>query len=160
MTQATTVEIPQWKPPAWMNATMRAALRTPLLQRWLGRSTAVLAFSGRRSGRHYEIPISYCREGVSVLVVTKRFRSWWHNFEKPRPVRIRLAGHTYDGIARAVVDDGDKAPLLELYFSHLRRDARLYGLELDTAGRPDPARLAALAPHLIPIEVTLTDTVA
>jgi hypothetical protein len=43
---------------AALNAMMKLFLKTPLLQKGLGKQLALLSFTGRHSGRRYTIPIS------------------------------------------------------------------------------------------------------
>lgn len=74
------VTVPRWTPPRWMNAAMKLFLRTPGLQSWLGRSVALITWTGRRSGRHYTTPVSYHRSDGEVTLLSKRFRNWWRNF--------------------------------------------------------------------------------
>lgn len=43
-------EVPDWTPPSWLNAMMRTMLRTPGLERLVGKSVALISFTGRKSG--------------------------------------------------------------------------------------------------------------
>ena len=95
----TVVRLPEDKPPAWANSMMRWACTTPGIEKWVGEGVALLSFTGRRTGKHFQIPVGYQRDGDTVTVVTKRIRRWWHNFETPAQVELRLAGKTFTGKA-------------------------------------------------------------
>jgi hypothetical protein len=80
------------------NPAMQVLLRSPLhwpLSRWF----AVLAWTGRKSGRRYTTPISYVREGSTIYATTAD--RWWRNLAGGAPVTIRIAGrrHRARGIA-------------------------------------------------------------
>lgn len=90
---------PSGNVPPFLNAMVKAFLKTPVLQTALGKQLALLSFTGRRSGKLYTIPISYERRDDSVLMLTKRTRSWWRNFESQPAVELRLAGKTVKGTA-------------------------------------------------------------
>lgn len=136
---------------------MRLLLRTPGLQRLLGRSLALVTFTGRRTGNRYSIPVSYRRTDGEVTVLTRRSRSWWRNFETPRPIEVRLAGTNVRGRAGAVV--GEDIGLDDLRASLAGRpvDARAFGVELDDGGRPGDDDLVALRPGLVQIRIALDD---
>lgn len=89
-------------PPGWLNALMRVQLRTPGLQRLVGRSTALVTFTGRRSGRRFTTPISYTRIGSRVILTAHRSRKWWRNLSAQPRVVLRLAGIDVAGHARVL----------------------------------------------------------
>jgi len=67
-----------------------------------------LRYAGRRSGRHYVLPVQYARDEERLVVLPQHAESktWWRNFLTPQPVRVRLRGRLHAGIAR-VVRPGD-----------------------------------------------------
>ncbi|WP_380166272.1 nitroreductase/quinone reductase family protein [Jannaschia sp. R86511] len=74
--------------------------------RGLGRNLAVLRYTGRRSGREYRLVTGYARDGrtVTIRVGMPGRKTWWRNFREPHPLRLRLAGQSYDATARVVLD--------------------------------------------------------
>ena len=86
-----------------LNAAMKLFLKTPLLQKAIGKQLALLSFTGRRSGKSYTIPVSYERDGKSILMLTRKTRSWWRNFADLPAVELRLAGEVVAGTAGAHV---------------------------------------------------------
>jgi hypothetical protein len=97
------------------NPAIRGLLRTPA-RRLLGPRLVLLSFEGRRSGRRIELPVS-AREEDGALVVRVGLperKTWWRNFEAPRPVRVLREGHWQDGVGRAVADDGGVRVVVEI----------------------------------------------
>jgi deazaflavin-dependent oxidoreductase (nitroreductase family) len=149
------VAVPTWTPPGWMNATVKLLLRTPGLQSWLGRSIALITWTGRRSGRRYTTPVSYYRSDAEVTLLTKRFRPWWRNFTEQPRVELRLAGETVRGRARASVGEEAALPRLIEFLEHNTHDAKAYGVKLGGDGRLDERDARALLPQVVVVEVAL-----
>src|SRR5918994_1277567 len=97
--------VPSTAPPRWVNSLVKASLRIPVLERLLGRGLALITVTGRKTGTRYTLPVSYYRDDETVFVITKRFRTWWHNLETNPEVELRLAGRQYRGRARPRLDD-------------------------------------------------------
>jgi deazaflavin-dependent oxidoreductase (nitroreductase family) len=141
--------------PPFLNAMVKVFLKTPVLQTALGRQLALLSFTGRRSGKLYTIPISYERRDGSVLMLTKRTRSWWRNFESQPAVELRLAGKTVKGTAQAhVATDADLDTIVDFLASR-PVDAKAYGVVQLPDGSPDPESVRTLLPRNVLIRVTL-----
>ena len=152
MTQTT---VPTAKPPAWVNRMMCRLLRTPGIQSWLGRTTAVVAFTGRRSGRTITIPVSYVEQGRTVYLLTKGMRNWWRNFAQEPAVRLRLKGIEHTGSARAITGTEERKTRIAAFLKERPRDARAYGVKLGPNNTVPEDELNRLAPELVPIEITL-----
>lgn len=148
-------EVPTWTPPPWLNATMKLMLRTPGVQRVVGRAIALLSFTGRRSGTRYTTPITYLRDGDEVLLITKRVRTWWKNLQDEPAVRLRLAGEEVAGRASLAVGDPAALPDLVRFLQHHQRDAKAYNITI-TDGVVDEDGARAVLPQLVIITVTLT----
>ena len=146
------VQLPQDVPPKWANSMMKWALTTPGLQGMVGQGVALLGFTGRKTGNHYTIPISYHREGDVVTVITKRQRKWWHNFETPLDVELRLAGHDYTGRAEARPSDEDTLEFMTRYLEERPIDAKAYGLKKDDITRE---KIAHILPHIVVIRIEM-----
>ncbi len=152
---STDITIPRWTPPAWLNTMMTAMLRTPGLQRLVGRTTALITVTGRTTGTRYTTPVTYLRDGDMVTIVTKTFRTWWRNLEANPDVQLRLAGRQYHGRAQASIGDPNCLPNLIAFLEHRRRDARFYAVTF-TDGHPDERRVAALLPYLVIVMIALS----
>lgn len=138
-TQSTTR--PRFTPPRWLNALMRGMLRTPGLQRVVGRSTALITFTGRRTGRTFTTPASYVRTNGQVVLSSHVTRQWWRNLATRPTVRLRLAGRDVVGTA-TVLTGTDAIPALTTYWQSQPRLARAMGVEL-VEGVPDPNTFGA-----------------
>jgi hypothetical protein len=154
MTVSTTAEvrIPQDKPPAWANSWMKWALTAPGIQSLVGKGVALLSFTGRKTGKLYTIPVSYHRQDDTVTVITKRLRKWWHNFELPIEVELRLAGRTYTGRAQIEADDGEMLEFMTEYLKARPIDAKAYGLGKYEATKD---RIARIIPHIVVIRIAI-----
>ena len=142
-------------PSPWLNVFMKAFLRTPGLQRILGRSIALITFTGRRTGTRYTIPVSYARNAASVTLLSRASRTWWRNFETRPDVELRLAGRTVTG--RAVARIGDEADLATLtsFLEGRPFDAKAYGVSLGPGGEANEADARRLLPQVVIIRIEL-----
>ena len=146
------VRLPEDVPPRWANSLMKWALTTPGLQGMIGQGVALLTFTGRRSGTQYTIPVSYDRDRDTVTVITKRVRDWWHNFESPAEVRVRLAGREYAGTATIRDDDNVLAYMTE-FLARRPIDAKAYGLDKNDLAAE---KIERIIPHIVLIDIALT----
>ncbi len=149
------VSVPSGDPPKSLNALMRLLLKTPLLQNSLGKHLALLSFTGRRTGKQYTIPISYERNGNSVLMLTRTSRSWWRNFEDVPAVELRLAGEVAKGTAEAHVGTEHDLDEVVEYLTTRPRDAEAYGIAFRSDGSLDPEDVEALLPMTVLVHVDL-----
>lgn len=149
----TEVQLPQDIPPRWANSLMKWALTKPGLQTTIGKEVAVLTFTGRHTGDTYTIPVSYQRDDDIVFVVTKRVRRWWHNFEEPVEVHLRLAGVEVTGTAMTQIDDAANLEFMMGYLERRPIDAKAYGLDRNDLTRD---KVAAVIPHIVVIRIELS----
>lgn len=148
---------PHFTPPRWLNAAMRWVLRTPGLQQWVGRSTALLTFRGRHSGRLFTTPVSYLRVGDRVLVTSHVERHWWRNLRDEPDVQVRLAGVQHHGRARTLRG----LAALDAYLTYLAGHpmiARAAGIELRD-GEPDPRQAQAALDTTVVVAIDLVPMV-
>ncbi len=141
-------------PTGLRNRFMALFLRTPGVQRILGRSVAMITFEGRHSGRMYATPVSYRRIGDDVVIMSWASRQWWRNLEEGAIVGLRLAGDEFEGIASAKVADEHDLRAIGDYLEGRRMDARAYGVALGADGRPDTDGLRALLDDLVVIRIS------
>jgi F420H(2)-dependent quinone reductase len=146
------VQLPQDKPPDWANAWMKWALNAPGIQRMVGQGVALLMFEGRKTGKRYTIPVSYERQDDIVTVITKRARKWWHNFEMPIEVELRLAGRMYTGKAEIETDDVATLEFMTDFLERRPVDAKAYGLARSDRSRDE---IAQIIPHIVLIRIAI-----
>lgn len=144
------VQLPQDKPPDWANSWMKLALNTPGMQRMIGQGVALISFEGRKTGKLYTIPVSYDRRDDIVTIITKRQRTWWHNFESPIDVDLRLAGRTYTGKAEIQTDDAATLEFMTAYLQKRPVDAKAYGL---ARNERTAHKIAKIIPHIVLIRI-------
>lgn len=154
MTTRTELQMPG-TPKPWMNATMRAMLRTPGVRSLLGRLFALITVTGASTGRRYTTPIQYVRDGDDFLVLSQVHRTWWRNLRTRPEVELEVAGRTI--AATATIAEGEAAvEPIELVLRANPRNAKFYGVAVDDSGVPDPAGVAALAERSVALRITPT----
>jgi len=114
----------------------------------------VIKFTGRKSGKHYATPVGYHRRGDTILMLTKRFRKWWHNFEEPAAITLRLQGRDVPAEAVALTDPETIAPIITEMIEEVPREAEIYGVKMN-GNQPDPASVRELAPKVVVIRAVL-----
>jgi endonuclease YncB( thermonuclease family) len=72
-----------------VNVPMRALLGLPVATP-LSRNLMLISYTGRKTGKPYRQPVSYVRDGDTLL--TPGGGRWTRNLGEGRPVRIRLRG--------------------------------------------------------------------
>lgn len=87
------------------NAPITALAASPRFGTILRRSIATIAYTGRRSGRTFSIPVAYRRSGDDIKIAANLpdAKTWWRNFlGEGAPLSVTLDGveHTGHGIAR------------------------------------------------------------
>lgn len=129
-------------PPAWLmriaNPVSRAVAGSRLGRRF--GSLTVLHFEGRKSGRHYAVPVmAYDYNGAPVVFTDA---AWAANFADAAPVRVRRGARTRTGIAR-VADPREAAAGLRAVLETLR-NPRGVGLAIDKGHVATDAELNAV----------------
>jgi hypothetical protein len=118
-----------------LNPFLRWLLESPVHSPW-SRWFAVLAWSGRKTGRRYSTPVSYVREGSTAYLTTGD--RWWRNLIDGAPVTMRIAGQSYAATAVAVTDDEQSRAQHERLFREHWWFRFLAGIPRGDAGGPDP----------------------
>ncbi len=140
----------------FVNPLMRGVLRSRL-HGMASKSIAILHFTGRKSGRALNTPLSYVREGGSVYFLSSMNTNWWKNFRGGEyPAEVEIAGERLAGTASLL--EGDSEALrdgVRRFLVALPRDAMVYGIKLDKDKQPVEESLAAAASNLVLVEVRL-----
>jgi hypothetical protein len=114
-----------------------AILRSPL-HPLLSFGLMLISYEGRRTGQRHTFPVGYQRSGdtVTVLATRARRKNWWRNFREPRPARVLVRGHWYEGTGHALAGDSDEfREAIEGTFRRLPRLAGQFGIRY-SRGRP------------------------
>ena len=122
---------------AWQglaNRIIRGLLRTPLLCRGIGKRLITVYVVGRKSGRHYTVPLAYTRSGETLLVGTQF--GWVRNLRTGEPVDIRLRGKRRSADVEVLTEAAD---VIE-HFGAMARDnhqfAKFNKIAIDASGEP------------------------
>lgn len=91
-------------------------LRSPL-HRMMSKSLLVLTYTGRRSGKRYEIPLQYVEEGGTLYVWAGNAatKTWWRNFETPSIATLQLRGRVVAAKGSLVDNVDRRAAVLRAY---------------------------------------------
>ncbi|MGB0618883.1 MAG: nitroreductase/quinone reductase family protein [Myxococcota bacterium] len=136
-----------------LNVVMRPLLRTGVMKANL----CILRYEGRKSGKQYETPLSYVREGEVVRLLSSYNTRWWTNFvAESRPVEVEIAGERQAGSARAITADSEAfRDGVRRFLTALPRDASVYGIKLESDRTPRESDIETCASHVVLIEVAL-----
>ena len=138
-----------------VNRVIRGLLRAPLLSRPVGKRLITVYLVGRKSGRHYAVPVAYTRRDGTRLVGTQF--AWVRNLRTGEPVDIRLDGKRRSADVQVVADETGVVEHLALMARDNHQFARFNKIGLDQRGDPRPgdlhlawaagARVAVLTPQ-------------
>jgi F420H(2)-dependent quinone reductase len=127
-----------------VNVPMRRVLGLPIATPLGGR--LMLAFlTGRKTGRSYRVPLSYVRDGTTLL--TPGGGKWKLNLVEGRPERIRLRGRDVHARPELVSDIDEIERLLAVMTKVNPRVAMFVGIRKRADGRLDRTKLEAAVRH-------------
>ena|SRR5690349_14593578 len=91
------------------NSGMARLINAPIVGPLVRRSTVVVRYEGKRSGKTFQTPLSYRRNGDAVVirVMAPESKTWWRNFsgEGGRLTLVNFDGRDRTGHAVARRDD-------------------------------------------------------
>lgn len=123
----------------------------------LERSLLLLEVRGRRTGRHYRLPVQYAQAGpvIWVLPAGHERKRWWRNLLQEQPVQLWLGGQQLSGRAWAISGATDLTLALDGLRVYLRRFpgmARRWGIA-GPDGTIDQERLRELATRPVIVRI-------
>ncbi len=137
------------------NGFMKALLRSPL-HRLLSKSTMLITFTGRKSGKVYTTPVNYVRDGDQVTVVSMRDRTWWRNLRGGARITLRLEGQEVEAWGEVIEDDEAVVAGLMGYLQMVPNYARYFNVRLDANGGPEAEDVAQAASARVVVKIELT----
>lgn len=140
--------------PSWYHKLMKRVLRSTLHPVASG-NTALLSFSGRKTGKHYTIPVSYVAENGTFLLMTK-FK-WWRNLRGGACVNLTIKSRELEGVAETVEDPEAIREGMREFLTRVPRDARFYEVEFDQDRQPRATDLAQASSFTILIRVEVAE---
>jgi deazaflavin-dependent oxidoreductase (nitroreductase family) len=117
------------------NQIVRGLLRTPLVCRGIGRRLITVYVVGRKSGRHYAVPVAYTRHDGFLLIGTPF--GWGQNLRTGQPVEIRLQGRRRPADVEAFIDEARVVECYAVMARDNRNFAKFNKIGFDQAGNPD-----------------------
>jgi len=126
------------------NVLMRRVLALPV-RTPLSRRIMLLHLTGRKSGRSYRQPVSYVRDGDTLL--TPGGGNWKLNLVEGRPVPVQLAGGRRTLRPEIVREPGEVEVLLEVMTRANPMVGRFVGMRRERDGRFDRAALETAIAH-------------
>ena len=127
-----------------VNVPMRAVLSLPFATP-LSANLMLISYTGVKSGKAYRQPVSYARDGETLL--TPGGGRWTLNLKSGRQVTVRLRGRTVPAHADLVSDPAEVERLLGVIAVGNPRAMRFIPLPRRPDGRLDPDALNAAIGH-------------
>jgi len=93
------------------NAPVTALAASPRFGALLRRSITTITYTGRRSGRTFNIPVAYRRRGDEIDIVANMpdAKTWWRNFlGDGAPMSLTIDGIEHSGHAVAHPDENGR----------------------------------------------------
>jgi deazaflavin-dependent oxidoreductase (nitroreductase family) len=120
-------------------------------------STMLIRYTGRKSGKPYEVPVNYVSVGGDLLTTSETNRVWWRNLRGGVEVQVHIKGKAYK--AHALVKEGAEqvAEELNLIFQQVPQWAKYFNVSLDGSGQPEAADLAKAASGRVVIRTKLLE---
>ena len=100
-------------------------------------SILVIKYTGRKSGKSYEIPVRYVEKDGVVKCYTDKRAGWWPNLRDNPSVIFRLRGQDRKFATRVLIDDFEtlKKELTD-YLNKYPEDAVYHDVRLDSNKKP------------------------
>jgi deazaflavin-dependent oxidoreductase (nitroreductase family) len=121
------------------NWVVRGLLRAPLVSRGVGSRLITLYVVGRKSGKHYTVPVAYT-EHDGVLLIGSPF-GWGRNLRTGEPLEVRFKGRRRTADVLVHTGEAEVAEDYAVIARHNRNFARFNKIGFDSQGNPDPADL-------------------
>ena len=136
-----------------LNPIMKSLLKSPI-HSVVSNQIMILTFTGRKTGKSYSTPISYCQEDETVYSFTHA--DWWKNLVGGVQVRLLIRGQKYIGTAIPISEDREKMIFgLSKLLSAVPNDARYYDVTIDREGNLDRSDLELAVESSTMIEISL-----
>ena len=117
-----------------VNQVVRGLLRAPYVSRKVGQRLVTVYPVGRRSGRHYAVPVAYARLDGSLLVGSEF--GWIRNLRSGEPVQIRLNGKRRTADVHVFTDETAVVEHLGLMARDNHQFAKFNKIRFDRDGQP------------------------
>ena len=121
------------------NAIVRGLLNTPGIAGGIGKRLITLYVVGRKSGKHYSIPVAYTEKDGAILIGTPF--GWGKNLRTGEPLDVRFKGKRRTADVVVVRDETGVVALYDVICRANRQFASFNKVRIDASGDPDPSDL-------------------
>ena len=121
------------------NRLVLGLLCTPGISSGIGKRLITVYVVGRKSGRHFSVPVAYTRHEGALLMGTPF--AWGRNLRTGEPVDIRLQGKRRPADVEAFTDEPSVVEFYGIMARDNRNFAKFNKIGMDDAGNPDPGDL-------------------
>jgi deazaflavin-dependent oxidoreductase (nitroreductase family) len=123
------------------NVMVRGLLSTPGIAGGIGRRLITVYVVGRKSGKHYTVPVAYTPHEGKILIGTPF--GWGRNLRTGEPVDVRYKGRRRSADVEVVKDETGVVALYDVMCRDNHNFARFNKVRLDAAGNPNAEDLRA-----------------
>lgn len=136
------------------NPLVKSILRSPL-HGLFSKSTVLLTYTGRKSGKIFTTPVGYVQEGDTLHMISSRGHIWWRNLVGGAAVNLRLRGQDKTGWGEAIEKPEEVASSLKSLLQKAPKYARYLKVRLSSDNQPDEKDLALAAQNWVVVKVKL-----
>jgi deazaflavin-dependent oxidoreductase (nitroreductase family) len=101
------------------------------------KSTILITFTGRKSGKTYTIPVSFVRDGDTLMMISQREHSWWKNLRGGAQVTLYMQGHTLKAKGEVFTEAEAVENKLLLFLQQFPSYQRLIHIKLAANRQPE-----------------------
>ena len=136
------------------NPMVKAILRSPL-HGLFSKSTMLLTYTGRKSGKIFTTPVGYVQEGDTLRMISSRGHVWWRNLVGGAAVNMRLRGQDKSGWGEAIEGPEEVTSNLKSLLQKTPKYARYLKVRLSSDNQPDEKDLALAVQNWVVVKVKL-----
>jgi deazaflavin-dependent oxidoreductase (nitroreductase family) len=122
-----------------VNWVVRGLLRMPLVSRGAGNRLITIYVVGRKSGRHYSVPVAYTRHDGALVIGTPF--AWGRNLRTGESVDVRLRGKRRPADVQVIIDEAGVVEQYGVMALDNRNFAKFNKIGFDQDGNPNLADL-------------------
>ena len=124
------------------------------LHSYMDKSTILISFTGRKSGKKYTIPVSFVRDEDNLMMISQREHSWWKNLQGGAEVTLYMQGHILKARGEVFTDAETVANKILLFLRQFPGYQRLIHIKLAANGQPEnPEALQRFAQDMIIVQM-------
>ena len=137
-----------------INPMMRLSLRSPF-HLFFSDNLMLIRYVGRKTGKHYEIPVRYAERDGAIKCFTDKTAGWWPNLRDNQDVSLLIRGEVMKVSTQVVVNQTEE--LISELTKHLNEypgDAIYKNVRLDHHRRPSAEDIAKHAETAVMVVAT------